>query len=47
MRGMATMDGRTLEHNTLEHLRIQAVRRVMEDGELPRTVMRRFLGGDL
>jgi transposase len=37
---MATIDGRKLDHKTLEHLRIQAVRRVLEDGERPREVMR-------
>jgi len=37
---MATIDGRTLDHKTLEHLRTQAVRRVMEDGERPSEVMR-------
>jgi len=40
--GMATIDGRTLEHNTLEHIRIQAVRRVVEDGESPSAVMQSF-----
>jgi transposase len=39
---MATIDGRTLDHNTLEHIRIQAVRRVIEDGESPSEVMRSF-----
>ena len=39
---MATIDGRKLEHNTLEHIRIQAVRRVVEDGESPSTVMESF-----
>src|SRR6266849_3284074 len=34
------VDGRTLDHNTLEHLRITAVRRVIEDGETPSEVMR-------
>ena len=34
------VDGRTLDHKTLEHLRITAVRRVMEDGEAPSDVMR-------
>ena len=33
------IDGRTLEHRTLEHLRITAVRRVIEDGETPSVVM--------
>lgn len=36
------IDGRKLEHNTLEHIRIQAVRRVVEDGESPRAVMASF-----
>lgn len=36
---MATIDGRKLDHKTLEHLRIQAVRRVIEDGERPGEVM--------
>jgi len=39
---MATIDGRTLDHNTLEHIRIQAVRRVIEDGEPPSEVMKSF-----
>lgn len=39
---MATIDGRTLDHNTLEHIRIQSVRRVIEDGERPSDVMRSF-----
>ncbi len=39
---MAIIDGRTLEHNTLEHIRIQAVRRVVEDGESPSAVMKSF-----
>lgn len=39
---MATIDGRTLDHNTLEHIRIQAVRRVVEDGESPSEVMRSY-----
>ena len=34
------VDGRTLDHKTLEHLRITAVRRVIEDGEAPSEVMR-------
>jgi len=34
------VDGRTLDHQTLEHLRITAVRRVVEDGEAPSEVMR-------
>lgn len=39
---MATIDGRKLDHKTLEHLRTQAVRRVVEDGERPGEVMRSF-----
>ena len=34
------IDGRTLDHKTLEHLRISAIRRVIEDGEAPAEVMR-------
>jgi transposase len=34
------VDGRTLDHKTLEHLRMTAVRRVVEDGEAPGEVMR-------
>jgi len=37
---MATIDGRTLDHQTLEHIRILAVRRVVEDGEAPSVVMK-------
>ncbi len=33
------IDGRTLDHKTLEHLRITAVRRVIEDGQAPSGVM--------
>jgi transposase len=33
------IDGRTLDHKTLEHLRITAVRRVIEDREAPSAVM--------
>ena len=36
---MAKIDGRTLDHKALEHLRILAVRRVIEDGERPSEVM--------
>lgn len=36
---MAKIDGRTLDHKTLEHLRIMAVKRVVEDGEKPSVVM--------
>ena len=32
------IDGRTLDHQTLEHLRITACKRVMEDGEKPSAV---------
>ena len=39
---MATIDGRTLDHKTLTHIRIQAVRRVVEDGERPSEVMKSF-----
>jgi transposase len=39
---MATIDGRKLNHKTLEHIRIQAVRRVVEDGESPAAVMKSF-----
>ena len=39
---MATIDGRTLDHKTLTHIRIQAVRRVVEDGERPSAVMESF-----
>src|SRR6266850_5869513 len=39
---MATIDGRTLDHNTLTHIRTQAVRRVVEDGETPSAVMKSF-----
>lgn len=40
---MAKIDGRTLDHKTLEHLRKLAVKRVVEDGEAPSEVMK-FLG---
>jgi transposase len=36
---MAKIDGRTLNHKALEHIRILAVRRVLEDGEAPSAVM--------
>ena len=36
---MAKIDGRTLDHKALEHLRILAVKRVVEDGERPSAVM--------
>ncbi len=37
---MANIDGRTLNHKALEHLRILAVKRVVEDGEAPSEVMK-------
>jgi len=37
---MAEIDGRTLNHKTLEHIRILAVRRVIEDREAPSDVMK-------
>ena len=33
------IDGRLLDHKTLEHLRTTAVKRVVEDGEAPSVVM--------
>ena len=36
---MPKIDGRKLSHKALEHMRILAVRRVLEDGERPRDVM--------
>ena len=33
------IDGRTLDHKTLEHLRITAVRRVVQDGDAPSEVI--------
>jgi transposase len=36
---MAKIDGRTLDHKTLEHLRMMAVKRVVEDGQRPSVVM--------
>jgi transposase len=36
---MAKIDGRTLDHKTLEHIRKLAVKRVVEDGEAPSAVM--------
>ena len=36
---MAKIDGRTLDHKALEHIRILAVRRVVEDDEAPSVVM--------
>lgn len=37
---MAKIDGRTLDHKALEHIRLLAVRRVVEDGESPSEVMK-------
>jgi len=37
---VATIDGRKLAHKALEHMRILAVKRVVEDGEDPSEVMR-------
>jgi transposase len=37
---MAKIDGRTIDHKTLEHLRKLAVKRVIEDGEAPSNVMK-------
>ena len=37
---MATIDGRKLDHKALEHMRILAVKRVVEDSEDPSEVMR-------
>lgn len=39
-RPMAKIDGRTLDHKALEHIRILAVKRVVEDGEAPSAVMK-------
>jgi len=36
------VDGRTLDHKALEHIRILAVKRVVEDGESPGEVMNSF-----
>jgi transposase len=36
---MAKIDGRALNHKALEHIRMLAVRRVVEDGEAPSEVM--------
>ena len=36
---MPKIDGRKLDHKALEHLRILAVRRVLEDKEKPSAVM--------
>jgi transposase len=36
---MAKIDGRTVDHKTLEHMRKLAVKRVIEDGEMPSEVM--------
>src|ERR1035437_9380892 len=39
---MAKIDGRTIDHKALEHMRILAVRRVIEDGEAPSDVINSF-----
>lgn len=39
MARMARIDGRSLDHKTLEHVRRLAVKRVLEDGERPSEVM--------
>src|SRR6266446_2215346 len=39
---MAKIDGRTLNHKALEHMRVLAVKRVVEDGEVPSEVMKSF-----
>ena len=36
---MVRIDGRTLDHKALEHIRILAVRRVVEEGETPSAVI--------
>jgi transposase len=40
VRPMAKIDGRTIDHKTLEHLRKLAVKRVIEDREAPSDVMK-------
>jgi len=37
---MAKIDGRTIDHKTLEHVRKLAIKRVIEDGEAPSEVMK-------
>src|SRR5271157_5334341 len=37
---MAKIDGRTLDHQALQHIRLLAVNRVIEEGEAPSEVMR-------
>jgi transposase len=37
---MAKVDGRKLDHKALEHIRLLAIKRVMEDGEAPSEVMK-------
>src|SRR6266851_6507388 len=39
---MAKIDGRTLNHKALEHMRVLAVKRVVEDGDAPSEVMKSF-----
>ena len=36
---MAKIDGRTIDHKTLQHMRILAIRRVVENGEAPSDVI--------
>jgi transposase len=40
MESVMRIDGRTLDHKTLEHLRMTAVRRVLEEGERPSEVIK-------
>ena len=42
IRGVAKIDGRKLDHKALEHIRIMAVRRVIEEKADPSEVMRSF-----
>src|SRR5258708_8255093 len=37
---MAKIDGRTLDHKALEHMRMLAVKRMVEDGEAPSEVIK-------
>jgi len=37
---MAKNDGRTLNHKALQHIRMLAVKRVVEDGQAPSEVMK-------
>ena len=40
MGSVMKIDGRTLDHKTLEHLLMTAVRRVVEEGERPSEVIK-------